>query len=181
MVFFNRLMSISTLIFSEHHTLYRCFIPELISILKESVEWMVQWLTHKGSYLSPPTGITCRESHWKSPPLLIDCPLSGILKHTQMEWYKQWKVPVLLGYSQWISLLLTQCSSNQIQRLELTVMNGWIDRFKYLKCLKCYLKMYIFYSEIVFAQFSPWNYGVFGGFCCVSLLKPGSLVENSGK
>ncbi len=54
--------------------------------LKESVEWMTQKFTYKESHLSPPSGITCRKSHWRIPPLTHS--LSGTCKHRQVEWYE---------------------------------------------------------------------------------------------
>lgn len=39
--------------------------------LNKSVELMIKWPTYKDSHMLPSTGvtITCRKSHWKSPPL----------------------------------------------------------------------------------------------------------------
>ncbi len=141
-------------------------------------EWF-KWLTHKGSYLSPPTGITCIESYWKSPPLLTDCLCLGCSnthKRSDTNSEKSQCCWIIVSDKPTVDTMLIQSDSKTR-----TVMNGWIDRFKYLECLKCYIKYIFCYSEIVFAQFFSLNVCCVGGFCWVLHLKPRSLVENSGK
>ncbi len=41
---------------------YTCVVPEWMSVLNKSCEWMTQWFTHKDGHLTPHFGITMKRA-----------------------------------------------------------------------------------------------------------------------